>query len=88
MHFSRDGAIERIVLTRPDASNAIDLPAGHAMNAAVTAAADDAVKVVLLSGEGRRFCAGGDVASMGRWRSWSEPARTRDRVGDCAATDV
>lgn len=64
VRFERDGAIGRIVLSRPESSNAFDLPAAQAMDRAVTAAAADAVRVVLLSGAGRRFCAGGDVASM------------------------
>ncbi|NHC21912.1 enoyl-CoA hydratase/isomerase family protein [Nocardioides sp. IC4_145] len=57
--------VGHLVLARPSASNAVDLPTAHALRDAVGAlAADDAVAAVLVTGEGPRFCAGGDVASM------------------------
>lgn len=57
--------VGHIVLARPASSNAVDLPTAHALRDAVAAAAaDEAVGAVLLTGEGTRFCAGGDVASM------------------------
>lgn len=62
--FELDGAVGRIVLDRPQASNSFDLPAAEALGLAVTAAEDAAVRVVTLTGEGARFCAGGDVASF------------------------
>jgi 2-(1,2-epoxy-1,2-dihydrophenyl)acetyl-CoA isomerase len=62
--FELDGAVGRIVLDRPQASNSLDLPAARALGRAVTAAEDPAVQVVTLTGEGNRFCAGGDVASF------------------------
>jgi len=52
-------------LARPDVSNALDLPTSQSFAEAVQlAGADDDVRVVLLTGDGQRFCAGGDVASM------------------------
>ena len=60
----RDG-VARITLARPEVSNAVDLATAHALHDAVArAAADDDVAAVLLTAEGPRFCAGGDVASM------------------------
>lgn len=57
--------IARITLSRPEVSNSVDLPTAGALGEAVdAAAADDSVRVVLVTGEGPRFCAGGDVASM------------------------
>ncbi|MGX4688084.1 enoyl-CoA hydratase/isomerase family protein [Streptomyces sp. JNUCC 63] len=57
--------VARIVFNRPQVSNAIDLDTATALGVAVdTAAADDAVRAVLLTGAGKRFCAGGDVASF------------------------
>lgn len=57
--------VARIELNRPEASNAVDLDTAAALGGAVdAAAADDAVRVVLLTGAGKRFCAGGDVASF------------------------
>lgn len=57
--------IARIELARPDQANAIDLPLARALGRAVRqAAADPDARVVVLSGAGSRFCAGGDVAAM------------------------
>jgi 2-(1,2-epoxy-1,2-dihydrophenyl)acetyl-CoA isomerase len=64
VRFDRDGALGIITLDRPDVSNAVDLPTAEAFGAAVTAASDDEFRAVLLQGTGKRFCAGGDVASM------------------------
>jgi 2-(1,2-epoxy-1,2-dihydrophenyl)acetyl-CoA isomerase len=53
-----------MVLARPDTSNAFDLDMTAALERAVTLAADEQVRAVFITGEGRRFCAGGDVAAM------------------------
>lgn len=63
--FERVGRVGRIILNRPDASNAVDLVTAAAFGAALDAAAtDDDVAAILVTGAGKRFCAGGDVASM------------------------
>ncbi|WP_116202524.1 enoyl-CoA hydratase/isomerase family protein [Amycolatopsis circi] len=54
----------RIVLDRPQVSNAVDLAAARGLAEAVEAAEATAVRAVLLTGEGARFCAGGDVQSF------------------------
>jgi 2-(1,2-epoxy-1,2-dihydrophenyl)acetyl-CoA isomerase len=64
VRFEREGDVGRIVLQRPEASNALDLPTAQAFAAAVDAARADDVRAVLLAGDGKRFCAGGDVASF------------------------
>jgi 2-(1,2-epoxy-1,2-dihydrophenyl)acetyl-CoA isomerase len=64
VRYEDEGAVARIVLARPEASNSVDLPAARAFGAAVEKAADEAVRAVLITGEGKRFCAGGDVVSM------------------------
>src|SRR5262249_6388482 len=54
--------IAHLRLNRPDASNAMDLALLRAFHAAILAChTDRRVRVVVLSGEGRNFCAGGDV---------------------------
>lgn len=58
------GGVGRITLDRPDVSNAVNLPTAQALAEAVTAAESDEVRVVLLTGAGARFCAGGDVRSF------------------------
>jgi 2-(1,2-epoxy-1,2-dihydrophenyl)acetyl-CoA isomerase len=68
VRYARDGRVGRIVLTRPEASNAVDLPAAAALGAAIDLASAaigrDEVAAVLVTGEGARFCAGGDVRSF------------------------
>jgi 2-(1,2-epoxy-1,2-dihydrophenyl)acetyl-CoA isomerase len=65
--YDGKGAVARIALDRPEASNAVDLPAAKAFLTAVNRAADDdQITAVLVFGNGKRFCAGGDVASMAK----------------------
>lgn len=57
--------IGHIELTRPEASNTVDMALATGLREAVAAAAsDDAVRAVLLSGAGKRFCSGGDIRSF------------------------
>ena len=63
--FDVQDGIGRLTLNRPEASNAVDLPTAVAIGAAAdSAATDESVRVVLVNGNGKRFCAGGDVSSM------------------------
>lgn len=58
-------SIARIRLNRPDAANAVDADLLRALHAAVLRVhADPTVRVAVLSGEGRNFCAGGDVKTF------------------------
>ena len=60
---SADG-IMTVSLNRPDKLNAIDNELARALLAAVEQASrDDAVRVLLLRGNGRAFCAGRDVSA-------------------------
>lgn len=60
--FEQDGPIGVVTLRRPEKFNALDIPMLHALEAALDAAEDaEGVRVVLLCGEGKGFCAGGDV---------------------------
>ena len=54
--------IARLRLNRPEASNGLNVEILKALHAAILKCHGDAsVRVVLLSGEGRNFCAGGDI---------------------------
>ena len=65
--------VAHVELNRPDAFNALDLPLASALHDVVAEAGeDDEVKVVLLSGRGRTFCAGGDVRMMASSESVGE----------------
>ena len=55
-----------LTLNRPERLNALNPPLMRALlDAANDAAVDPAVKVVMLRGAGRGFCAGGDISVMG-----------------------
>lgn len=57
--------IARIRLNRPEASNAVDADLLRVLHGVVLRChAEPGVRVVVLSGEGRNFCAGGDVKTF------------------------
>lgn len=63
--YSTADGVAHIELNRPESANAFDLDMGREFAAAVRkAGGDEKVRSVLVSGRGRRFCAGGDVASF------------------------
>ncbi|MPY48158.1 enoyl-CoA hydratase/isomerase family protein [Streptomyces acidicola] len=64
VRYEQDGAVARITLARPSVSNAIDFTTAMEFAGAVRRAASDEIRAVLISGEGKRFCSGGDLNSM------------------------
>lgn len=61
----REQSIARIVMDRPQTLNAFDAAAIEEFGAALeVCAGDDAVRVVVVTGRGRAFCAGGDVRAF------------------------
>src|ERR671924_136817 len=66
-----------ITLNRPDRLNAFTPAMGHELIEAFDRAdADDAVRAVVVTGEGRGFCAGADLGGGGGTFDW------RDRQTD------
>jgi enoyl-CoA hydratase/carnithine racemase len=63
---TRDGAIATITLNRPEKRNAMTVPMLEALHAAVreVSSAPD-LRVVILAGAGKAFCAGLDLKEMG-----------------------
>lgn len=62
---NRQGAIAEVRLNRPDKLNALDAAMFDALvEAGQALAADRSLRAVVLSGEGRAFCAGLDFASF------------------------
>lgn len=62
LSVERSGGIARLVLNRPPL-NVLHIPMMRELGAALDeVAADEAVKVLVISGAGRAFCAGVDVA--------------------------
>ena len=64
---TREGALARIFLDRPEKANALDSRLLDALAAALDAlAGDENVRVVVLGGAGRTFCGGADVHELAR----------------------
>ena len=70
------GSVREIRLNRPERLNALDVASFQAVVAELSRAAlDRSVRAVLLTGEGRSFCAGGDVQVMDEARAQGDLAR-------------
>jgi len=66
----RNGAVLEIRIHRPERLNALDVPSFAQFRRELqTAALDRSVRAVILTGEGRAFSAGGDVAAMDEHRA-------------------
>src|SRR3954452_19238426 len=76
--YTAEGPIATITLNRPDSLNTIVPPMPEEVEDAVTAATrDPEVKVIVLRGAGRAFCAGYDFS--GGLRYWSAGITTEGR---------
>ena len=65
LRIEREGAVARVWLDRPEVRNALDGTLIRALAAAFTAlAGEDGVRVIVLGGRGKAFCAGADLAFM------------------------
>lgn len=63
IRYEADGPVATITLSRPDKLNAYTAQMGRELAWAIEAAdADDAVRAIILTGEGRGFCAGADIS--------------------------
>ena len=77
--IERSGAVATLWLNRPDVHNAFDehLIAGIT-DALRVVEADAGVRVVILAGRGKSFCAGGDLDWMRRMAAFSEAQNLED----------
>jgi methylglutaconyl-CoA hydratase len=76
---SHDGPTLRISLNRPDVRNAFDEQVIDAISACAASAADDpSVRVVVLSGTGKAFCAGADLAWLSKAVAYSQVENLAD----------
>lgn len=67
---TRDGAVVMLAMNRPERMNALNNHLSTALNEALSRLATDAtVNVVVLTGTGRAFCAGGDLGVIGAGRA-------------------
>ncbi len=76
VRVEKSGPIDTITLDRPERRNALDPASMKLLREKLQAAAlDSSVRVVVLTGSGGAFCAGGDVAVMNEHRTKGELAR-------------
>ena len=65
LRVSREGAVARLVLDRPEKRNALGPELVAALKQALREAdADDAVRVVAIEGAGKDFCSGADLSAL------------------------
>jgi len=64
LKFARSGHVVGIVLHRPEAANGMNDTLTRELAEAAALCDDDAVKVVTITGEGKFFCAGGDLKAV------------------------
>ena len=65
VQIRKEGGAAWLTLNRPEAGNAVDPAMARALAEAARDVADDpAIHCVILTGAGRLFCVGGDVAAM------------------------
>jgi enoyl-CoA hydratase/carnithine racemase len=66
---TQEGAVVALTLNRPERLNALNNELTTALNEALgRIAMDSSVRVVVVSGAGRAFCAGGDLVAIGKGR--------------------
>lgn len=84
LRVERADGVVTLTLDRPERRNAIDVPTWQALAAELRAvAASRGDRVVVLTGAGGTFCAGGDLSGAGGGGAGPESARSamRDSVG-------
>ena len=65
VRYTQEGAVALLTIDRPETLNALDLPTLDVLEACIDrAAADRGVHVVVITGAGRAFVAGGDIADL------------------------
>ncbi|NEC51472.1 crotonase/enoyl-CoA hydratase family protein [Actinospica acidiphila] len=70
VRIERRGAVTTVVLSRPEARNAVDGPTAAELADAFRAfEADDEARAAVLWGEGGTFCAGSDLKALGTERA-------------------
>ena len=75
----RDGPVEHVLLNRPDVRNAFNEDLIAELTAWAGAIANDtAVRVAVLGGMGKVFCAGADVTWMAKTVHYSEEENIHD----------
>ena len=87
IEYVKDGMVATVWLNRPQVANAYDLAMLRELRkATATAERDPGVRVVIIRGRGKNFCAGGDMAMLNSGHSWQElsmfAAKTLERIAE------
>src|SRR5215467_6663804 len=70
LHEVRQDGVAVLVMNRPDRLNALNNELATALNDSLgRIAKDESVRVVVVTGAGRAFCAGGDLGLIGKGRA-------------------
>jgi enoyl-CoA hydratase len=88
VRYETDGAVAHVIMNRPGFNNAQNNQMTYALDDAFRRAVDDdAVRVIVLRGEGKHFSAGHDIGTPGRdmFASWDRRALVPDHVNKPAA---
>lgn len=88
VRYVTDGPVAWIILNRPKYNNAQNSQMTYALDAAFRRAVDDdAIRAIVLKGEGKHFSAGHDIGTPGRdvTKSWSRQMLVPDHTNKPAA---
>jgi methylglutaconyl-CoA hydratase len=79
VEITRNGHVATLTLNRPDVHNAFDAAMIDEMRGALAQlAADDSIRLVVLTGAGQSFCAGGDMRWMRESLTWTREQNRAD----------
>ena len=80
LHYRLLDGVAQITFNRPDVLNALDAPLLEALDQALRQAQRDGARAGLLTGNGRAFCSGADLASLGASMDMTNPIQVRGWV--------
>jgi enoyl-CoA hydratase/carnithine racemase len=91
LRLATDGPVATVTIDRPEVLNACNSATHREMQAAMDwAEADEAVKVVIITGAGRAFCSGSDLREVGQFQGAAARSylrldfSTKNRIAACA----
>ena len=62
--YTLDGTVATVTMNRPEALNALSLQLTTDLGSSIRQAVADGARVIVLTGNGRAFCSGGDLREM------------------------
>jgi len=71
--YELSGGVATIAMNRPESLNALSTPLTTDLNTAFGNAMGEGARAIVLTGNGRAFCSGGDLREM--WAMWEQEGR-------------